>query len=402
MVTENRDLRSGKSPWQKRRPPRLRKDHIRKSDRFDVAVIGTGVSGALIADALLDSGLRVVALDRRTPMSGATQASTSLLQFELDIPLLHLKEKVGAKRAERAWLRSAQAVQSLGNRVRDLGIECNWQERSTIYLPGNVLDAAALRREAEERKRLNLRSQFISRQYLKKLVGIAAGGAILSHGNAEADPVKLVAGLWRSFQKRGGKVIGAFDVAKHGESANQIRLTAADGRRIESRFAVFCTGYEFPKFFKPRGLKIVSTWALATRPQPRRLWPGRQLIWQAADPYLYLRTTADGRVIAGGEDEEFSDEEKRDQLIASKTAAIARKAKRLLPNIDFDVSYRWTGNFGESSTGMPVIGPMTDFRRTYVVLGFGGNGITFSMLAAELVSRAINGVADPDADVFKG
>ena len=36
----------------------------------------------------------------------------------------------------------------------------------------------------------------------------------------------------------------------------------------------------------------------------------RPSIWEASDPYLYMRATADGRVICGGEDEEFSDEER--------------------------------------------------------------------------------------------
>jgi glycine/D-amino acid oxidase-like deaminating enzyme len=171
-------------------------------------------------------------------------------------------------------------------------------------------------------------------------------------------------------------------------------------RHIDARFAVFCTGYEFPKFYKPNGLKVVSTWALATRQQPARLWPGRFLIWQSADPYLYMRTTADGRVLAGGEDEDFADEERRDGLIARKIAAIAGKAGKILPKVDFDATHAWTGNFGASDTGMPVIGPMKGLKRCHAVMGFGGNGITFGMLAAELVSRAINGVADSDAEVF--
>jgi glycine/D-amino acid oxidase-like deaminating enzyme len=29
------------------------------------------------------------------------------------------------------------------------------------------------------------------------------------------------------------------------------------------------------------------------------------LIWNTADPYLYVRTTADNRVLVGGRDEDF-------------------------------------------------------------------------------------------------
>jgi glycine/D-amino acid oxidase-like deaminating enzyme len=36
----------------------------------------------------------------------------------------------------------------------------------------------------------------------------------------------------------------------------------------------------------------------------------------------------------------------------------------------------------------------------YAALGYGGNGITFSMIAAQMISRALLGLADPDADIF--
>ena len=34
-------------------------------------------------------------------------------------------------------------------------------------------------------------------------------------------------------------------------------------------------------------------------------------------------------------------------------------------------------------------------------MGFGGNGITYSMIAAEVISRLIAGSDDPDADLYR-
>jgi hypothetical protein len=61
---------------------------------------------------------------------------------------------------------------------------------------------------------------------------------------------------------------------------------------------------------------VISNWAIATVPQRRRLWPEECMIWEASDPYLCLRTTPDGRIICGGEDERFSDEAARDHLLS--------------------------------------------------------------------------------------
>ena len=42
------------------------------------------------------------------------------------------------------------------------------------------------------------------------------------------------------------------------------------------------------------------------------------MVWNTEDPYIYLRTTDDGRILIGGEDEEFRNPEKRDSLITNK------------------------------------------------------------------------------------
>lgn len=179
-----------------------------------------------------------------------------------------------------------------------------------------------------------------------------------------------------------------------------VTLTTAAGHSVRAGHVVFATGYELVKLVKPKNYTVSSTWAMATAPQPDRLWPSRCLIWQAADPYLYLRTTADGRIIAGGEDEEFSNEEKRDALIPRKVAALQRKLGRMFPNVDTEPEFSWTGCFGSSDTGLPAIGEIPGVKRCFAILGYGGNGITFSMIAAQLIQRAIVGLPDPDADLF--
>jgi glycine/D-amino acid oxidase-like deaminating enzyme len=399
MLTQKRDLRTGTPLWLEHGLPRISRSKI-FARTYDVAVVGTGVSGALVADALLQAGFTVVAVDRRKILSGSTPASTALLQGELDTPLTELEKKLGKSRAARVWWRSVQAVQALSDRIEDLGIACDHAIRNTIYLPGNVLDVQGLKSEAVARQKIGLRAQFMGRNDLQAFAGISKAGAIVSQGNAEVDPVKLVAGLWRSNISRGATLLDHTEITGVENGKSNVRLETRDGPAITASHVVFCTGYELMKFAKPRGYKVISTWVLATRPQKGKLWPSRSLIWEAADPYLYLRTTKDGRVIVGGEDEAFSDEDKRDALLTKKVAAIARKASKLFPGVDFKPDFSWTGSFGESPNGLPAIGPVKGMPRCFSVLGFGGNGITFSMLAAQLVSRHIQGITDPDAELF--
>nr|WP_314073807.1 FAD-binding oxidoreductase [uncultured Roseococcus sp.] len=398
--TPKRDLRTGEPVWMEGVPPSPHFPPLESDLEVDVAVIGGGISGALAADAALQAGKRVAAFDRRGIAVGSSAASTALLQFEIDQPLTSLIRRLGREKAVRAWWRSAAAVDHIAARVADLGLRCGFRERHAVYLPGNVLDIAALKREAAARARFGLRSRFIEAEELRELTGIEREGAIWSGGAAEVDPVALVRGLWRSALRRGAAIHAPCDIVQIEPGRDQVILTTDAGHRIRARHLVLATGYELSKLVKLRGYRITSTWAYATAPQPDRLWRSRCLIWEAADPYLYLRSTADGRVVVGGEDEDFSDEAHRDRLLPRKIAKLRKKLGALLPRLDTAPEFAWAGSFGESSTGLPAIGPVPGAERCFAVVGFGGNGITFSAIAAQMLQRWLLGLDDPDAAIF--
>lgn len=115
---------------------------------------------------------------------------------------------------------------------------------------------------------------------------------------------------------------------------------------------------------------------------------------------MYLRTTANGRVICGGEDEEFSDEPARDRLLGDKAQALSRKLKRLMPFLDAEAECAWTGSFGQSDTGLPTIGPVPGWPNCWAALGYGGNGITYAQIASDIISGALRGKPDVDAGLY--
>lgn len=126
-------------------------------------------------------------------------------------------------------------------------------------------------------------------------------------------------------------------------------------------------------------------------------WLADTLVWEASDPYLDFRTTTDGRLVVGGEDEASPTRHADPKSIAPKSRAIVRKLKAMLPDVDLEIEFAWSGAFGESATSMPLIGPIPDLPRSYAVMGFGGNGITYSVIASQIVGAAIRGRPDPDA-----
>ncbi len=400
MLSPHRDLRTGVSYWQSRPMPRVPSARLTRDIATDVLVVGAGISGALVAEALAGEH-RVVIVDRRGAAKGSTPASTALVEYEIDTPLTKLARQIGADDAARAWRRSHLALHSLSARTRQLGIKCDIARRDTLYLAGNVLDADGLEKERAARRAIGIETELLRRAELKSRFGIERPAALLSHGDFTLDPRRLTGGYLRAAIANGAKLYAPVEVTDVETHRGGVTALTKAGPTIRARHVVFATGYEVPKFVPGDGHRIASTFAIATRPQRRNLWPGEALIWEASDPYLYMRTTPDGRVICGGEDEDFADDEKRDALIGKKAAAIGRKLQRLFPSLDVTPEFQWAGSFGTTGTGLPLIGAIPRKKNCWAILGFGGNGITYSRIAADIVAAALAGKADPDADLYE-
>src|SRR4051812_36906785 len=90
----------------------------------DVLIVGGGISGALAGFYLTEAGIASIVIDARSIGLGSTCASTSLLQYELDVPLCKLIEKIGRQNAERAYLICKDAV----SRIIDVSHQVGYKE----------------------------------------------------------------------------------------------------------------------------------------------------------------------------------------------------------------------------------------------------------------------------------
>lgn len=394
--TQRRQLHEGRSPWQDARVQLPVLQPPRRDRHCDVLVVGVGITGALVAESLASAGLHVICCDRRTPLQGSTAASTAMVLHEIDTPLSHLVRRMGTRDAHRIWHRSYLAVQALCDRARDLGIEADLSRQQSLYLQGDQLDARGLRREADARARAGIHVTYLTRAQVAGEYGISARAALRSHGALAAHPRRLAAGFLRAAVARGAELFAPAEIVEVKDRRDRAIATLGSGTRIAARHLVFATGYELPHMLQLRVHRIVSTWAIATRPQRRAPWPGPCLIWEASSPYLYLRTTADGRVLCGGADEPIADAARRQAVLGRKCRGLQRRLRGLLPAIDARMDYAWGGAFGVTADGLPRIGTLPGARRCHAVLGFGGNGITFSMMGAQMLRNQL--AADRDAE----
>jgi glycine/D-amino acid oxidase-like deaminating enzyme len=190
---------------------------------------------------------------------------------------------------------------------------------------------------------------------------------------------------------RGARIFEA-EATGFDSATRSIGIQLTNGRQIEAHSAILATGYVLPTIVPSTIQTVSSSWAIATKPQPQNIWKGGALIWEDRKDYLYARTTSAGRIIIGGEDsDQIIEPDARDRLIPQKARALAQKLAALWPIANIDIEFRWSGTFDTTSDGLPLIGPVLGTKGIYAAYGYGGNGITFSFLAAQLIGELIAG-----------
>lgn len=401
MITKRRKLKTGQTLWQAITPHLISSKTQPAKKFYDVVVVGGGVSGALTCVALAEPNRSVLLIDRRQPGQGSTSASTALIQWEIDEPLTCLTKKLGTKRAVASYSAAAVAVRQLSQLIKRFGISCDLKLRPTLLLAGTSMGAKELRSEANLRRRNRLPSTFLTQQELLKRFKFSRAGAIYSKGSLELDPLKLPKGLLKHAQTVGVEIVSPSDVTDMFATPNGVFLTLDHHLVIAASKVIMATGYEsLPQISRSKH-KLNSTWALATKPlKQKNPWPQNALVWEASDPYLYFRTTAENRIIVGGEDEDFQDPKRRDAKISKKSKIILRKLGVLLDRQDPEIDFEWAGTFATTPTGLPIIGEVPNLPNVFTILGAGGNGITFSMIASKLALAWVKGTKHPLSSLF--
>jgi glycine/D-amino acid oxidase-like deaminating enzyme len=103
----------------------------------------------------------------------------------------------------------------------------------------------------------------------------------------------------------------------------------------------------------------------------------------------------------GGGDVDFKNAKRRDALLSKKEKKLTKEFKKCFPEINFELDYSWAGTFGETKDGLPYLGKPDPEKDTHYVLGFGGNGITFSVMGMDVILNSLENTPHPYLEYYK-
>jgi glycine/D-amino acid oxidase-like deaminating enzyme len=308
-------------------------------------------------------------------------------------------DEADAVLAYRSCAEAIPLLQAKAAEVRDVG----FARARSLYYASRRRDLHALRGEFELRARHGFAVEWLDRDALRERHALDADGAILSDVAARMDPYRMAYRLLQRLEKRGVGVFDRTTIASIQPTSRGVTLRTREGFEARAGHVVLATGYEAQQWLDRPVAKNRSSYAFISDPIAASALGAlaSTLTWETARPYLYLRSTDDGRLLVGGADDAMDIPARRDARVGKKARALLKKVLALWPQLPVAIDFAWAGTFAETEDGLPFFGPHPQHGpRVHFAMAYGGNGITYSMVGAGLLRALIERRQHPLAALF--
>jgi glycine/D-amino acid oxidase-like deaminating enzyme len=227
---------------------------------------------------------------------------------------------------------------------------------------------------------------------------------LLSRKSARVDPYRMASRLLQRLSRDGVAVHDRTTVVDLQATSRRVVIETGQGARIIADHAIVAAGYAAQQWIPERVATNHSSYAFISDPLADGAL-GRledTIVWETARPYLYLRSTEDGRVLVGGADDRVDIPSRRDRRVESKARKLVKRAEGLLPHLaPLTPAFAWAGTFAETRDGLPFFGPHPSLgNRVLFAMAYGGNGITYSALGGALLRAHVERRAHPLKRLF--
>ncbi|MCC7029249.1 MAG: FAD-binding oxidoreductase, partial [Chitinophagaceae bacterium] len=153
---------------------------------------------------------------------------TSLLQYEIDIPLHQLKAQIGAANAISAYQECAEAVGEMMQIAREIHFT-EFKEKQSLYLSAFKKDVPFLKQEYKCRQDAGFQVSLLDQHTLINDYSIRAPAAILSECGAEINAYTFTHALLQQAVRQGMPVYDRTEMVHTTHHKRGITLHTAEG-----------------------------------------------------------------------------------------------------------------------------------------------------------------------------
>lgn len=375
---------------------------LKKDTSTTVAIIGAGLTGVLIAYELSRLGIPCILIDKRSIGTGSTTSGPALLQYETDLPLCHLIHHIGEKAAVAAYQATLRSIADLETIFRHTHIHPEFERHPSISYATDSTSFTLLETEHQTRQKHHFPTQLLTPGELFHACRFKAAGALIHQEAAQIDTYKATTGLLKYLLREHHTPVYTHTHIKRWQTTPRgCELMTDKGYIIESDYIVIATSTEAQPFLPRPVTQTLTTYALVSHPvDPRWLWPRRSIIRETTAPHLHIRTTRHNRILLSITEPAPGHPYPGCTLPPGKIHQLEKKFLHLFPHFTFTAEMAWSTTTITTPDGLPYIGTWPGRDRMYFALGHGRNGITHSLIAAQLIGKSLCNQTDPRASLY--
>lgn len=382
-----------KSVWQEDMPGYPSNPNTRDEELFDVAIVGGGITGVTTALLLQQAGKKCLIAEAQNLGFGTTSGTTAHINTILDLTYAEIEKKFGEENARLVLKATLEAIHLVEDLVKEYGIDCGFSKKDGYLFSQNKQQTNQLEDAFEASKKAGCDVEYADAIPLP----IHFEKALLFKNQAQIHPTKYVYALAKAFEDIGGIIIQNCRVTHVIQNEEKILEVETNmGKKIRARNLIYATHI-------PPGVNLLHfrcapyrSYAMAVTLKDDN-YPDA-VAYDLDDPYHYYRTQeVEGKkyLIAGGEDHRTAEKKDTEECFVKLENYLRRFYK-----IE-EIAFRWSSQYFESADGLPYIGHLPGNPDTvFVATGYGGNGITYSQVAAKILTDIVTNHKNEFEDVF--
>jgi glycine/D-amino acid oxidase-like deaminating enzyme/nitrite reductase/ring-hydroxylating ferredoxin subunit len=348
---------------------------------YDVAIIGAGITGITTAVQLQQAGKECIVLEANSICFGTTGGTTAHLNTLLDTPYTTIAKNFGSDSAKLVAAAARKAIDLVKDNIAAFDIDCGFKETPAFLFSQVQEQTKELQEILEASAQAGLQVSYTN--HLP--ISIPFEKVMKVERQARFNPVQYVMALAEAFEKMGGTIVQQCRVMD--TTGDDILSIETSKGKFQAKVIVFATHIPIGVNLLHFRCQPYRSYAMAVQLEDGNYPEG--LVYDMYDPYHYYRTQEVGGqpyLIVGGEDHRTGTEENTNMHFRKLEAHIREYFAVK------EISYKWSSQYYEPADGLPYIGHLPGHPNNMLVAsGYGGNGMVYSQVAAQLLTDMVLG-----------
>jgi glycine/D-amino acid oxidase-like deaminating enzyme/nitrite reductase/ring-hydroxylating ferredoxin subunit len=358
----------------------------------DVCIIGGGIAGLTTAYLLTKQGRQVVVVDDGLIGGGETCRTTAHLSNAIDDRIYRIEKWHGEDKAVLAVESHGRAIDEIERIITDEGIDCGFTR-----LDGYLFEVEDGEDDLDEELAAAHRAGLLDVEFVETppIDVLGKGKCLRFPKQGQFHVLKYLSGVARAIERDGGRLFSHTKaISWTGGDSPFVEIDG--GRTITARSIVLATNYPLRSQMFAE-LPAYRTYVIGMEMRKGSVTPA--LLWDNADPYIYVRThdEADRQIlIVGGEDHRTGQADDAEE----RFGRLREWAEQRFP-VTGEPQFQWSGQFMETHDGLAFIGRYSSSEpNVYIITGDSGMGMTHGTIGGMLITDLITGNENPWADLY--